>query len=446
MTDAAGGGATPQPDQTTAATASVATSRGLSPRTMALLLLLVVYISNYADRQILNVLAVQIMADLEISKTAFGFLSGLSFALFYATLGIPIALLADRHSRKWILVISMTVWSVMTALCGLAAGFWQLALARIGVGIGEAGGSPPSHSMISDLYSAKERGTALAIYSLGVPIGTGLGNLVGGQIGGEFGWRAAFLVLGIPGLLLAAFFAWKFKEPPRGHSDGGIDETTAAPGLKEVARFMLSQKSLVHTVIGATLITAVGYGGLTFTAAFLQYSHGMTLGSVANYLALQTGIVAAIGTFLGGYLADVMAKRNLGWSAWVVTAAVLISMPFTIVMYLTNDTTTALWLMTVTILVSGLYLAPTFALVQNLVGVRMRSTAAALLLFVINLVGLGAGPLLVGILADILTPIFDKDAIRYALFLFSGLGLWGAWHFWVAPRTLKEDLAKAAAA
>jgi MFS family permease len=172
----------------------------------------------------------------------------------------------------------------------------------------------------------------------------------------------------------------------------------------------------------------------------------MTLGSVANYLALQTGIVAAIGTFLGGYLADVMAKRNLGWSAWVVTASVVISMPFTIVMYLTNDTTTALWLMTVTILVSGLYLAPTFALVQNLVGVRMRATAAALLLFVINLVGLGAGPLLVGILADLLTPIFDKDAVRYALFIFSGLGLWGAWHFWVAPRTLKEDLEKAAAA
>lgn len=439
MSDTATGPAEPQPTPAMPVKAS-----GLSARNFTLLLLLVVYISNYADRQILNVLAVQIMEDLQIGKTAFGFLSGLSFALFYATLGIPIAVLADRRSRKWILIVSMTVWSVMTAMCGLAAGFWQLALARIGVGVGEAGGSPPSHSMISDLYSVKERGTALAIYSLGVPIGTGVGNLVGGQVGGEFGWRAAFFVLAIPGLLLAAYLAWKFKEPERGHSDGGIDVATAAPSLMEVARFMLSQKSLVHTVIGATLITAVGYGGLTFTAAFLQYSHGMKLSEVANYLALQTGIIAAIGTFLGGYLADVLSKRNLGWSAWVVTAAIALSTPFTIAVYLLSDTATVLWLMTITILVSGLYLAPTFALVQNLVGIRMRATAAALLLFVINLVGLGVGPLAVGMIADLFTPLFDKDAVRYALFVFSIFGLWGAWHYWIAPRTLKEDLERAA--
>ena len=441
MTEATAGAPAPQPEGVHVVKASV-----LSPRTISLLLLLVVYISNYADRQILNVLAVQIMEDMQISKSAFGLLSGLSFALFYATLGIPIAVLADRASRKWILIASMAIWSIMTTFCGLAVGFWQLALARIGVGIGEAGGSPPSHSMISDLYGPNERGTALAIYSLGVPLGTALGNLVGGQIGGEFGWRAAFYVLGIPGLLLALYFAFAFREPPRGHSDGGIDDKVAAPNLREVATFMLSQRSLVHTVIGATLMTAVGYGGLTFTAAFLQYSHHMTLGTVANYLALQTGVVSAIGTFLGGYLADVLSKRNLGWSAWVVTAAILIAAPFSIAQYLINDTTTVLWLMTASILVSGLYLAPTFALVQNLVGVRMRATAAALLLFCINLVGLGAGPLIVGILADALTPIFHDDAVRYALFGFSMLSLWGAWHFWVAPRTLKEDLERAAKA
>jgi MFS family permease len=185
---------------------------------------------------------------------------------------------------------------------------------------------------------------------------------------------------------------------------------------------------------------------LSFTAKFLQFSHAMKLTEVANYLALQTGVTAAIGTFLGGYLADVMARRNLGWSAWVVTAAIVVSVPFTIAVYLLNDRVTVLWLMTITILVSGLYLAPTFALVQNLVGVRMRATAAALLLFVINLVGLGVGPLAVGIIADLLTPVFDRDAVRYALFIFSGFGLWGAWHYWIAPRTLKEDLARAAAA
>ena len=188
----------------------------ISPRSFALLLLLAVYISNYADRQILNVLAVQIMADLKIGNAAFGVLSGLSFAVFYATLGIPIALLADRMSRKRILIASMVVWSVMTAVCGMAQGFWQLAIARIGVGVGEAGGSPPSHSMISDMFSLKERATALAVFSLGVPLGTALGNLVGGQIGEAWGWRAAFYVLGIPGLLLALYIAFAFKEPPRG--------------------------------------------------------------------------------------------------------------------------------------------------------------------------------------------------------------------------------------
>jgi MFS family permease len=425
---------------------ATAASPVISARNFALFLLLVVYISNYADRQILNVLAVQIKEDLQINNTAFGFLSGLAFALFYATLGIPIAVLADRISRKWILVVSLTVWSVMTTLCGLAANFVQLAIARVGVGVGEAGGSPPSHSMISDLFPAARRGTALAVYSLGVPIGIALGNIVGGWVGGAWGWRAAFLVLGIPGALLAAYVAYALREPPRGHSDGGLKEGEKAPGLGAVARFMWSQRSLRHTIIGATLITAVGYGGVTWFAAFLQYTHKMTLPEVATYLAWQTGITAAIGTFLGGYLADLFAKRNIGWTAWIVTAGVLFSIPFTFIVYLSNDTSTVLWTLTALILVGGTYLAPTFALVQNLVGVRMRATAAAILLFVINLVGLGAGPLVVGAMADLLEPMFAKDGVRYALFIFSALGLWGAWHYYIAPRTLKDDLERAAAA
>lgn len=438
---------TPASVPTAAAPTATATlsSNFLASREFALLLLLIVYISNYADRQILNVLAVQIMGDLQISKTAFGFLSGLAFALFYATLGIPIAILADRFSRKWILVASLTIWSIMTTFCGMAGSFWQLAIARVGVGVGEAGGSPPSHSMISDFYPAASRGTALAIYSLGVPVGIALGNIVGGFVGGAWGWRAAFYVLGIPGALLAIYVAYALREPPRGHTDGGIKDGEKAPPVGEVARFMWSQRSLVHTIIGATLITAVGYGGVTWLAAFLQYSHGMTLASVATFLAWQTGISAAIGTFLGGFLADTFAKRNIAWSAWIVAAGTVISIPFAFIVYLSNNTTLVLWTMTATILLGGIYLAPTFALVQNLVGVRMRATAAAILLFVINLVGLGAGPLIVGLMADIMEPLFAKDSVRYALFIFSGLGIWGAWHYYIAPRTLKEDLERAAA-
>lgn len=429
-----------------AASASFFSGDLLSPRNFALLLLLVVYISNYADRQILNVLAAQIIEDLKISKTAFGLLSGLAFGLFYATLGIPIAILADRISRKWILVTSLTVWSIMTTACGFAGSFLQLAIARVGVGVGEAGGSPPSHSMISDMFPTESRGTALAIYSLGVPIGIALGSVVGALIGASFGWRAAFWVLGIPGALLAIYVGYALREPPRGHADGGLKDGEKAPGFREVLRFMVSQKSLRHALIGATLITIVGYGGVTWFAFFLQKSHGMSLPAAGIYLAWQTGISAGIGTFLGGYLVDVLSKRNIGWMTWVVTAATVISIPFTLIIYLSDNTTLVLWVMTVTILLGGVYLAPTFAIVQNLVGVRMRATAAAILLFVINLFGLGLGPLVVGALADLIEPIFKENSVRYALFMFSSLGIWGAWHYYVAPRTLKEDLERAAAA
>lgn len=436
---------TPAPAPSAPATSTISNSA----RTIALILLLVVYISNYADRQILNVLAKQIMEDLQLSKTAFGLLAGPTFALFYATLGVPIAMLADRASRKWILVASLSIWSVMTTFCGFAGSYWQLALARIGVGFGEAGGSPPSHSMIADLYPAERRGTALAVYSLGVPLGIFLGSIVGGQVGSAFGWRAAFLVLGIPGLLLAAYVTYAFHEPPRGHSDAAANTDAKPATLSEVARFMWSQVSLFHTIVGATLVTAVGYGSVTWTAVFLQSSHGMTLAAASTYLGLQTGLVAGVGTFLGGYLADYLAKHHIGWSAWVVTAAIVFSIPFTFVIYLSDDRATVLWVMTATILVGGVYLAPTFALVQNLVPTRMRSTAAALLLFLINLIGLGAGPLIVGAIADFLDwshIVAAKDSVRYALFLFSAIGLWGGWHYYIAPRTLKGDLERAAAA
>lgn len=412
-------------------------------RRYVLLLLLAVYISNYADRQIVNVLGKQIIDDLHISNTAFGALSGLMFGVLYATLGIPLAMLADRTSRKWVLTVSIVVWSVMTSLCGAATSFLQLALARIGVGVGEAGGSPPSHSMISDLFPASQRGTALAVYSLGVPFGVFVGSIVGGQIGAAFGWRAAFYVLGVPGLILAVLVAITLREPPRGQSDAAQLDGQKAPPLMDVARFMLSQKSLVKTIIGAAMITAVGYGSLAWIAVFLQNSHGMDLKEASAYLGLLNGIVAGIGTFLGGYLADILAKRNIGWSTWVVTAAILLVAPFGAAVFIIDDKATVLWLLALPALVGGLYLAPTFALIQNLVGVRMRSTAAALMLFVINLVGLGLGPLLVGVLSDVLKPAFAEHAERYALLIFSALNIWGAYYYWIAPKTLKADLERA---
>ena len=203
------------PDAAAPTTAAAAADNAASPtRNFVLFLLLIVYISNYADRQILIVLQVPIMKELNISNTGWGLLAGTTFAVFYATLGIPIAMLADRFSRKWILTLSLIAWSAMTTICGLAGSVTQLVSFRIGVGVGEAGGSPPSHSMIADLFPQGRRATALAIYALGVPLGSSLGSLIGGFVGGWLGWRAAFFVLGVPGVILAALIARYLREPP----------------------------------------------------------------------------------------------------------------------------------------------------------------------------------------------------------------------------------------
>ncbi len=415
-----------------------------STRNFVLFLLLIVYISNYADRQILNVLQVPIMKELGITNTGWGLLAGTTFAVFYATLGIPIAMLADRVSRKWILTLSLIAWSAMTTVCGLAGTVTQLVSFRIGVGVGEAGGSPPSHSMIADLFPQGQRATALAIYALGVPLGASLGSLIGGYVGGWLGWRAAFFVLGVPGLILAFLVARYLREPPRGHSDGAAGSGKAS-GVIKVARFMLSQRSLVHTIAGATLMTMTGYAGLAFFSKFLVDSHHLTQSQVGLYQALLTGVAGTIGTFAGGYLADVFSKRDIRWNTRVVTVAIILAAPFALAAYLLSDTKIVLWLLPVVSLVGGLYLGPTFTVTQNLVGVNMRSTASALLLFVINFIGYGLGPLIVGKVSDLLIPIAGTEAVRYALLLFSSLNLWAAWHYWVAPRTLQADLDRAAA-
>jgi predicted MFS family arabinose efflux permease len=403
-----------------------------------LLLLLVVYISNYADRMILSVLMPYIKAEFQVSDAALGFLAGTAFAVFYATLGVPIAIWADRGNRKTIIAVSVAIWSAMTAVCGLAGNYWQFALARVGVGVGEAGGSPPSHAIISDLFGPKTRATALGIFALGVPFGLFVGLYGGALVAAEYGWRMAFFVLGIPGLALALLVMFTIREPKRGASDG-VTHAGEAPSLMTTVRHMLSQKSLVHVFIGATLTTLVGYAGVQWWPTFVMRSHGLSMTDLSLFLALVFGVAGGLGTFLGGYIADQFSKRDMKWMPRIVTIATVVGLPFGFAIYLTESSWVVFALIGVPAALGSVYLPPTYAMTQGLVEVRMRTVASALLLFVINLIGMGLGPLLAGLISDALAPAYGKDSLKYALLILTLFNIWAAVHYWIAGRYFEAD-------
>jgi predicted MFS family arabinose efflux permease len=414
-------------------------------RRYALTILTTVYVANYIDRQILAILLQPIKLTFALSDTQLGFLTGIAFAIFYATLGIPIAMWADRGNRRNIITLALTAFSVMTALCGLAQSFLQLALARIGVGIGEAGSSPPSHSMIADLYAPHERATAMAIFALGVNLGILVGFLVGGWMNEFFGWRAAFMVVGVPGLLLAILVRTTLREPPRGYSEGRVGASGEPPSLLWVFALVWRRRSLRHLVAGATLNSFVGYGAVAWVPAFLIRSFGMSTGDVGTALALIIGVFGGAGTFLGGYMADRLARRDVRWNVWLIAACVSAGIPFTFGVFLAREAFWALAAFIVPAIVGALYLGPCLALVQGLVPLRARTVASAILLFIINIIGLGFGPQTVGIASDLLAPRFGDESLRYALLLVGLANIWAAVHFFLAARTLKQDLASAAA-
>lgn len=404
-------------------------------------LLLAVYTINYMDRMILGILLQPIKADLGVSDTMMGFLTGTLFAIFYATFGMPIAWWADRSNRKNIISLALTIWSGMTVVCGLAANFWQLALARVFVGVGEAGGSPPSHSIVADLFPPSKRSTALAIFALGVPLGLLFGFPIAGRIEEAFGWRMAFMVLGAPGLFLAVLTFFTLKEPKRGMSEqqgqsGGED----APKFLEVWAFMFSQKSLRHLIAGTSLAALVGNAGVNWLPSFLKLSHNMTGLQISDSLALLIGIGGLIGTFGGGYLADYLGKNNIAWKSKIIGTVILVLFPVSLLIYMTNSTVVALGGILFTAIAGTVYLGPTFALVQSLVAVRMRALGAAITLFILNLIGMSLGPQLVGIFSDLYRPMYGDHSVRWALFTVVFISLWAAFHFFRAAIYLKDDL------
>jgi predicted MFS family arabinose efflux permease len=368
-------------------------------------------------------------------------LTGFAFALFYATLGIPIARFADRSNRRNLIAVALAIWSAMTAFSGLAQNFWQLLLARIGVGVGEAGCSPPAHSMIADYYPAEKRATALGIYSLGIPVGILFGFMAGGWLNEFFGWRVAFFVVGVPGLILAVVVRLSLREPTRGMAEGRVD-TAQLPGVMETFKFLWGKRAFRHLSFGGALTAFVGYGVVTWVPSFLIRSHGMETGEVGTYLGLILGIPGGIGIALGGWVADRYGALDTRWYLWVVTVALLLGAPFAFGIYLADTAMWALLFLIVPVMLGNFYQATTFSQTQGLVSLRMRSVAAAVLLFVINIVGLGAGPQAVGVLSDVLAPTYGQESLRYSLLIFSFVNVWAAYHYYVAGKCLAADLVK----
>lgn len=429
--------------------------REFSPayRNYALGILFVGYIVNFVDRSILSLLLEPIKLELSLSDSQLGLLGGLAFAVFYTFLGIPIAALADRRSRVKILAVSMVIWSAMTALCGLATNFWMLLLARIGVGVGEAGASPPSHSLISDYFPLDKRATALSIYALGIPFGTMIGSYVGGWGADELGWRYTFFLVGIPGIFVAMIIALTLREPPRGLSDVKPAQTAAqkaaaeaapkpeAPHVKEVLNFLWAKVSFRHLSFAAGLHAFVSYGASTWNAPFFTRIHSMSSTDLGAALALVAG-VGAIGTFAGGYLSDKLSDRtgDKRWYFWVPGIATIIMVPFQLVAYLYDGTTAAIASLCMVAIMGNVYLGPSFAMTQALVSLRMRAVASAILLFVLNLIGMGLGPYFVGILSDVFAPTFGIESLRYALCIAVLVNLWAGVHYMLGARSMRGDL------
>ncbi len=421
-------------------------------------LLFTVYVVNFVDRQIMTILVEPIRAEFGFSDAQLGVLTGLAFALLYATLGIPIARYADRHSRVRVISLAIFVWSLFTALTGLARTYLHFLLARIAVGIGEAGCSPPAYSLISDYFPPERRATALSTYSMGIFGGVFVGYLLGGNVAESLGWRAAFFIVGVPGLAVALLVRLTLREPPRGFSDPEPAPPGDPPPIGRALAALWSKRSFRHLSIAAALHAFVGYGVGGFLPAFLIRSHGMTVSEVGNWLALISAGGGLVGTYLGGAVSDRLAKArgDARYYMWVPGLSTLVSVPLALLVYLLPVKLAVLLLMIPTGLLGAMYLGPTFAMTQGLVGTRERALAGAILLFIINLIGLGGGPWITGVLSDAVRAALaagGADAVtakaqglRYALAFMVCVNLWSAVHYAFAARSLRGDLAAARAA
>jgi predicted MFS family arabinose efflux permease len=409
----------------------------------ALGILTIVYSINFIDRQLLSILQESIKADLLLSDAQLGLLTGFAFAVFYTFAGLPIASLADRSNRKNIVAISLTIWSGMTAISGLAQNYWQLLAARVGVGIGEAGGSPPSHSMISDIFPPEKRASAIGFYSTGISIGILFGFLFGGWLNEFFGWRVAFFVVGIPGVLLALVLYLTVPEPIRGLAENRASSDDN-PSMLSVFKLLLSRRSFLFMALGAAMNAFAGYSTANWVASFMIRTHEMPTGELGTWLALIIGVGGAIGVFGSGVMADKMGKTDKRWYMWVAVCACAISVPFQIATFLVDGPYAALMCMTIPSILANAYLGATIASVHSMVGLKMRAVSSALLFFILNIIGLGMGPTTVGLVSDLLGDQHGIDSLRYAMMYIIPTAMFTSGVLYmIASRYIRDDLSKA---
>lgn len=421
----------------------------------AMFLLLGIYIVNFLDRAVVNILAEPIKNDLGLADWQLGLMSGLAFAIFYTVLGIPIARLAERKNRPIIIGTAVAVWSGFTALSGMANSFLQLVIFRIGVGVGEAGCTPPAHSLIADYVPKEKRASALAFYSMGTPLGGLLGLVMGGLVADAYGWRAAFLVAGAPGIIFALLCWFTLKEPRKLIAQHSVAIQSTQVTFGETLKYLATKKTFWLIALGAAIKAFIGYGHAPFTASFFLRIHGEEVKALAEGFGLQSigflglalglmgGTAGAISAYLGGQIADKYAKTDLRGYVVVPAFASLLAVPIYILAVSVPSASVALWILVINGLLGSLWYGPVYAIGQSIVPPHMRATTSAILLFTINLIGLGLGPLAVGILSDVMANGFgmgSAQGVRWALMISTCFGFVAFALFWIARKTIRDEM------
>jgi predicted MFS family arabinose efflux permease len=409
-----------------------------SYRAYVMFILVVVYTFNFIDRQIIGILAVPIKADLALTDTQLGLMGGLAFALFYTTLGIPIAMLADRSNRVWIITIALTLWSAMTAVCGTVQNFWQLFAARLGVGVGEAGGVTPAYSLIADYFPPQQRARALSIYSFGIPIGGALGIVFGGIIATKIDWRYAFFAVGIAGVIIAPIFKLTVREPERGQYDTNYLKSPA-PALATIVRKLLKKPSFWLMAFGASCSSMMGYGMFFWLPSFFVRSYSITLLDASLFYGAILLVGGLAGIWVGGSLADRFGASKRGAYVVIPALAFVATVPFYVVAILSPNLTMTFFAMLVPTALGLVWLGPVLSAIQHVVPPNMRATASAFFLFINNLIGIGVGTAAIGMLSDHFQAQYGDDSLRYAILAGTSFYVFASLLFFASSKFLKDD-------
>jgi MFS family permease len=403
-------------------------------RNYVLVMLTLVYVFNFVDRQLLVILQESIKKELHLSDTQLGLLSGFTFAIFYVTLGIPIARFADKRNRRNTVALSLGLWSIMTACSGLARNYIQLLVARIGVGVGEAGGSPPAHAMISDYFAPEKRSTALSVYSTGIYFGILTGFLLGGYLNQHLGWRTAFFALGIPGVFFSLLFYATVREPRKGATDVNASPANESLSSGAVLKLLYSRKTFVYLALATGLHVFCIYGLLNWAPSFFARLHGMKSSEIGGLLGLIFGIGGALGSFAGGFLTDHFGKKDKRWYLKIPAYAIIISVPCATGALFLQGTFFSVACLGLCASLQSMYLGPSLAVAHSLVPASMRALTSAILFLVLNLIGLGFGPLVVGMISDLLAPALGVESLRWAMSITLIVGIAAALLFFVLQK------------